>query len=116
MEHAMARYLCFASVVLTSLLLLVPATVAVETLTITADHAIVRVNPGITYPILAVVPHGTIVPVLETQEAWHKILLEDGREGWITREVARGEQEGRKLTVAPSPRCQCLERSIVGRW
>ena len=99
----MARYLSFASVVLTGLLLLVPATVAVETLTITADHAIVRANPGITHPILAVVPHGAIVPVLETQETWHKILLEDGREGWVTREVGRVEQAGRKLTVAPSP-------------
>ena len=62
-----------------------------------------RAKPGITHPILTLAPQGAIFPVLETQEEWHKILLEDGREGWITREVGRVEQEERKLTVVGSP-------------
>ena len=98
----MLRYLAFASAVLASLLL-VSTTAAVETLTITAEQAIVRAKPGITHPILTVVPQGAIFPVLETQEAWYKILLEDGREGWIAREVGRVEQEPRKLTVVSPP-------------
>ena len=98
MEHAMSRYLAFASAMLIGLLV-VSTAAAVETLTITADQAIVRAKPGITNPVLTVVPQGAILPVLETQEEWYKILLEDGREGWITREVGRVEQEERKLNV-----------------
>ena len=94
----MLRYLACVSTVLAGLLL-VSTAAAVETLTITADQAIVRAEPGITHPVLMVVPQGAIFPVVETQEAWYKILLEDGREGWITREVGRVEQEERQLTA-----------------
>ncbi len=98
----MSRYLACASAVLAGLLL-VSTAAAVETLTIIADQAIVRAKPGITHPVLTVVPQGAIFPVLETQEAWYKILLEDGHEGWITREVGRVEQEERKLNVVAPP-------------
>ena len=104
MEHAMSRYLSFASAILAGLLLLVPAATAVETLTITGDQAIVRARPGVTHPVLTLAPRGAIFPVLETQGEWYKILLEDGREGWITRAVGRVEAEERKLTeAAPKP-------------
>jgi formylglycine-generating enzyme required for sulfatase activity len=103
MEPAMPRSLSFASVVLTGFLLLALAAAAVDTLTITAARAIVRAKPGIIHPILTVVPHGAIFPVIETQEEWHKILLEDGREGWITREVGRVEQQGGSSTVVAPP-------------
>ena len=100
----MPRSLSFAGAVLTSLLLLALAAAAVDTFTITAARAIVRAKPGITHPILTVVPQGAIFPVIETQEEWHKILLEDGREGWIAREVGRVEQEaGRSTLVSPAP-------------
>jgi uncharacterized protein YgiM (DUF1202 family) len=100
----MSRYLSCVSALLAGLLLLVPAATAVETLTITGDQAIVRAKPGVTHPILTLVPRGAIFPVLETQDEWYKILLEDGREGWITRAVGRVEEEERKLTVAaPQP-------------
>src|SRR5262245_34286309 len=107
MEHTMSRYLTYISAMLAGLLL-VSTAAAVETLTITADRAIVRAKPGITHSVLTVVPQGAILPVLETQQEWYKILLEDGRAGWITREVGRVEQEERKLNVvapqvAPPP-------------
>src|SRR5262249_46731961 len=102
MKHAMLRYLSFVSAALVGLLLVSTAW-AVETLTITAVQAIVRAKPGMTHAVLTVVPQGAIFPVLETQEAWYKILLEDGREGWITREVGRVEQEERKLNVVAPP-------------
>ena len=100
----MSRYLSFASAILTGLLLLVPAATAVETLTITGGQAIVRARPGVTHPVLTLAPRGAIFPVLETQGEWYKILLEDGREGWISRAVGRVEAEERKLTeAAPKP-------------
>jgi Caspase domain/Bacterial SH3 domain len=99
----MSRYLAYVSAVLAGLLL-VSTAAAVETLTITADQAIVRAKPGITHPVLTVVPQGAILPVLETQQEWYKILLEDGREGWITREAGHVQQEERKLNVVtPQP-------------
>jgi len=98
-------------------LLLVSTAAAVETLTITADQAIVRAKPGITNLVLMVVPQGAILPVLEIQQEWYKILLEDGREGWITREAGHVEQEERKLNVvtpqvAPPPAAPVVQN----RW
>jgi formylglycine-generating enzyme required for sulfatase activity len=84
---------------LAGLLLLVPAATAVETLTITGDQAIVRVRPGVTHPVLTLVPRGAIFPILEMQDEWYKVLLEDGREGWINRAAGRVEAD-RKLTEA----------------
>ena len=112
MEHAMSRYLAFASAVLVSLLLMSTAS-AVETLAITAEQAIVRAAPGITHPILTIVPQGAIFPLLETQEGWYRILLEDGREGWITHEVGRVKQEERKLNVVAPPPAAPLAKN---RW
>src|SRR5262245_10209166 len=110
----MSRYLSFSSALLTALLLLALTAAAVDTFTITAARAIVRAKPGVTHPILTVVPQGAIFPVVETQEDWHKILLEDGREGWITREVGRVEQEGGKSTVVtPRP---AVARTAQSRW
>ena len=86
----MSRYLAFASAVLTSLLLVSAA--GNRDLHYCADQAIVRAKPGITHPVLTVVPQGAILPVLETQEEWYKILS-SGREGWITGRLKCG---GRK--------------------
>jgi hypothetical protein len=99
----MPRYLSVTSAVLASLLLLALTAAAVDTFMITAARAIVRAKPGITQPILTAVPHGAIFPVIETQEEWHKILLEDGREGWIAREAGRVEQEAERPTLAAPP-------------
>src|SRR5262252_2464034 len=112
MEHAMSRHLACVSAVLAGLLLVSPA-LAVETLTITAEQAIVRAKPGITHPVLAVVPQGAVFPVLETQAEWYKILLENGREGWISREVGRVEQQERKLSVVTPPPAAPMARN---RW
>ena len=62
----MSRYLSFASAVLIGLLLVSTAW-AVETLTITAEQAIVRAKPGMTHAVLTVVPQGAIFPVLYMQ-------------------------------------------------
>lgn len=56
-----------------------------ETVTISLPQATVRALPGVTHPILTTVPQGGIFVVLETQDEWLKILLDDGRHGWIAR-------------------------------
>ena len=112
----MSRHLSFASAALMGLLLLALAAAAVDTLTITAARAIVRAQPGITHPILSLAPQGAVFPVLEAQENWHKILLEDGREGWITQEVGRVEQVGVRSTVVTPHRRWCPQSRTAGRW
>ena len=92
----MSQYLSCASAILAGFLLFVPAATAVETLTITGDQAIVPARPGVTHPVLTLAPRGAIFPVLETQGEWYKILLEDGREGWISRAVGRVEAGGKE--------------------
>ncbi|MGE3538451.1 MAG: SUMF1/EgtB/PvdO family nonheme iron enzyme [Candidatus Tectimicrobiota bacterium] len=62
---------------------------AVETLTITAPRADVRAGPDIKRSILATVPQDAIFSLLETRPGWYKILLEDGREGWVPHMVAQ---------------------------
>jgi formylglycine-generating enzyme required for sulfatase activity len=110
----MSRSLLFPGAVLTSLLLLALAAAAVDTFTITAARAIVRAKPGIIHPILTMVPQGAIFPVIETQEDWHKILLEDGREGWITREVGRVERKAARPT--PVPQAPSTVPAAQNRW
>ena len=80
MEHAMSQYLAFASAVLTGLLL-VSTAAAVETLTITADQAIVRAKPGITNPVLTVVPQGAILPVLRHRRSGTRFSSKMGVRG-----------------------------------
>jgi lipoprotein NlpI len=49
----------------------------------------VRSGPGTGYPVLVTAPEGTTFPLLATQQGWHKIRMEDGRDGWISSRVAQ---------------------------
>ena len=79
----MARYLSFAIAVLAGLLLLMSAAAAIETLTITVEQAIVRAKPGITNPVLAMVPQGAIFPILETQRSGTRFFSKMGVRGGL---------------------------------
>jgi hypothetical protein len=79
---------------------LASAAVAADTLTITARQAVVRAGPDSTQGILATVPPGTTLALLETREGWYKVLLDDGQEGWGAQSAAQ-VQEGRGFTVVP---------------
>src|SRR5215470_1534613 len=92
-----------ASIPLAIMLLLVLANVAVaaDTLTITARQAVVRAGPDSKQGILATVPQGTTLALLETRKGWYKVLLDDGREGWVAQSAAQ-VQDGRGFAVVPA--------------
>ena len=68
-----------------------------DTLTVTASRANVRQGPGLTHGVVTTVPRGATFPVLSTQDGWHQILLDDGREAWIAETTVRLDAFGRAL-------------------
>lgn len=54
-----------------------------ETLQTTVDSLNVRSGPGTTYKRIHQLPLGTKIPVLQTREGWHRIVLKSGRVGWV---------------------------------
>src|SRR5215831_17586673 len=87
--------------IVTLLLVLVSVVVAADTLTITARQAVVRAGPDSKQGILATVPQGTRLALLETRKSWYKVLLDDGREGWVAQSAAQ-VQDGRGFAVVPA--------------
>lgn len=67
----------------------IDAAAAGETLIITAPRADVRMGPDVKRSILVTVSQDAIFSLLETRQGWYKILLEDGREGWISQMTAQ---------------------------
>jgi uncharacterized protein YgiM (DUF1202 family) len=57
----------------TLLLVLVSAAVAADTLTITARQTVVRAGPDSKQRILATVPQGTTLALLETRQGWYNV-------------------------------------------
>lgn len=51
-----------------------------------------RRGQGSDYKILAIVPDGTAVSILEEEGSWAKVVTEEGKEGWVL---------GRYLTTEP---------------
>jgi formylglycine-generating enzyme required for sulfatase activity/uncharacterized protein YraI len=82
-------------------LLLASAAVAADTVTITARQAVVRAGPDGKQGVLATVPQGTALVLLETRKGWYKVLLDDGQEGWVAQSAAQ-VQAGRGLGVVPA--------------
>src|SRR5262245_38793472 len=87
--------------IVTFLLVLVSVTVAADTLTITARQAVVRAGPDSKQGILATVPQGTTLALLEMRQGWYKVLLDDGQEVWVAQSAAR-VQDGRGFAVEPT--------------
>ncbi len=56
-----------------------------ETLRVTADEALVRVQPALRHPVVATVKRGTSVEIIGEENDWYRVLLQDGREGWMDR-------------------------------
>lgn len=100
----MMLYTTRISLVVVACVLLIRTTAVPNSLTVTAPQAPVRTGPGVTHSILTVIPQGGIFAILETQQEWVKILLDDGREGWVTSTVGNvtGGEAQRALAVAPS--------------
>src|SRR5215831_15038505 len=85
----------------TLLLVLVSVTVAADTLTITARQAVVRAGPDSKQGILVTVPQGATFALLETRKGWYKVLLDNGREGWVAQSAAQA-QDSRGFAIAPT--------------
>ncbi|MBC8172179.1 MAG: SH3 domain-containing protein, partial [Anaerolineae bacterium] len=61
----------------------------------------VREGPGRSFAVVGVVQPDDLVEVLDENEdtTWYKILLEDGKEGWISAELLKFEAETASLSV-----------------
>ena len=87
--------------IITLLLVLARVAVAADTLTVTARQAVVRAWPGSKQAILATVPHGTTLALLEARQGWYRVLLDNGGEGWVAQSAAQVQAErGFGLTPA----------------
>jgi curli biogenesis system outer membrane secretion channel CsgG len=59
---------------------------------INATEANVRVGPGKDKPVLTTVKRATKVIVVEDRNAWYRVKLENGREGWVAASVTSSER------------------------
>jgi WD40 repeat protein len=55
---------------------------------IVVDNATVRSGAGSGFEVVASLPRGTVVDILEIQTEWFKIVLPDGGDGWVSRQLA----------------------------
>ena len=85
------------------LLLGLLTTAVADTLTIVLPRAAVRAGPSTSYEVLVTMSKDMVFPTLATDKGWHKIPLEDGREGWIADTAVRVARDSRSLSVAASP-------------
>jgi SH3-like domain-containing protein len=86
--------------IVTLLFVLVNVAVAADTVAITARQTVVRAGPDSKQRILATVPQGTTLALLERRQGWYKVLLDDGQEGWVAQSAAQ-VQDGRGFAVIP---------------
>jgi uncharacterized caspase-like protein len=98
------RHRAFGSAITATVLLLgLLSTAVADTLTIVLPRAAVRGGPSTTHEVLVTVSKDMVFSILTTDKGWHKIPLEDGREGWIADTAVRVARDARSLGVAPSP-------------
>ena len=71
------------SLIVTLLFVLVNGAVAADTVAITARQTVVRAGPDSKQRILATVPQGTTLTLLERRQGWYKVLIDGGQEGWV---------------------------------
>jgi len=100
----MRSHSAFGGAITATVLLLGLLTTAVaDTLTIVLPRAAVRAGPSTSHDVLATVSKDMTFPILTTDKGWHRIPLEDGREGWIADTAVRVARDSRGLGVAPAP-------------
>lgn len=92
-----------SAITATVLLLGVLTTAVADTLTIVLPRAAVRAGPSTSHEVLVTVSKDMVFPILITEKGWHRIPLEDGREGWIADTAVRVARDSRGLGVALSP-------------
>jgi hypothetical protein len=95
------------------LLVLARVAAAADTLSITARQAVVRAGPDGKQAILITASQGTTFALLETRKGWYKILLDDGREGWVAQAVAQVQNERGFGVVAAGASIASPRRALV---
>jgi len=93
----MRLYLCLGSICL----LCIQGTGFAETMYVT-DHLYLSLRnvPDPNEPHVALLPSDTKVDVLETDDVWAKVMLEDGRTGWVMK----------RFLVENVPKSQVIEQ------
>src|SRR5438094_918762 len=103
-KSAVRSHSAFGRAITATVLLLGLLTTAMaDTLTVVLPRAPVRAGPSSSHDVLVTVSKDMAFPILTTDKGWHKISLEDGREGWIADTAVRVARDSRGLGVAPSP-------------
>ncbi len=68
----------------------------------------VRRGPGNEYKIIAIIKDGTKVELLEEGGKWAKVLLKNGKEGWILRRYLTTKKPLTKIVTAQQQQIQLL--------
>jgi hypothetical protein len=100
-ERGMTQSTVRLSLLVPLLLVCLSVGASADSLTITAKQTVVRAGPDEKGAILTTTPQGATFALLETRKGWYKVLLDDGREGWVAQTAAQ-VQSGRGLGVAPA--------------
>lgn len=104
-----------AGTILVLALLLCTSIAAADMLTITVRQTVVRAGPDSKRAILTTVSQGATFALLETRQSWYKILLDDGREGWVAQSAAQVQSEWGLGVVpgaaAPAPSLASIVRA-----
>jgi uncharacterized protein YgiM (DUF1202 family) len=56
-----------------------------ERLRVTAEEALVRTQPAFRQPVVATLRRGTSVKVIGEEGDWYRVVLADGKQGWMER-------------------------------
>jgi SH3 domain-containing protein len=88
---------------LTLLLGLARSVAPADTVTITSKQAVVRAGPDSKQAVLTTVAQGTTFALLETRQGWYRVLLDDGREGWVAQSVVKLERGLVRPNAPPPP-------------
>jgi SH3 domain protein len=72
-----------------------------------------RRGQGSDYKILAIVPDGTAVTIVEEEESWARVTTRDGKEGWILKRYLTQDQPLDQLVESLKKENQALKDKIA---
>jgi uncharacterized protein YraI len=84
-----------------------------RTLTITAPSGTVRSGPGMTYNIVGQVAKTAQYEVIEEQDGWYKIRLEEGTDGWVTGHGVTVSHASRGFNLVSFPRTEVGQHRVA---
>jgi SH3 domain protein len=80
-------------ILMTTLFFLISPIIHAETMYIVNLKDIMqRTGPGLDHKIIAILPPGSAVEVIEMNEAWANVNVPDGKEGWVLRRFLKPDR------------------------